>query len=85
MKFVAKIFSDFHPNNLINIFLQHVYLIFDIFGLIRHRRVFSLTVELRSINKNAPIYVKDRKAVYERKMFALKSPVLHVKNTVREN
>ena len=75
--FVAKIVSVFHSNNLIAIFLQHIYLIF---GLTRHRRMLSLTVELRSIN-NAPTYVKDKRAVFERKMFVLKSSVLN--GTVR--
>ena len=46
--FVEKHFSVFHPNNLKCIFLQHIHLIF---GLIRHSRMLSLTVELRAINK----------------------------------
>ena len=40
--------------------------------------MLSLTVELRSINNlNAPIYVnyKDRRADFERRVFALKSPL----------
>ena len=82
IKFVAKIFSVLHSNNLISIFLQQIYLIF---GLTRQRRMLSLTVELRSINNlNAPIYVnyKDRRADFERRVFALKSPVFN--STARE-
>ena len=55
IKFAAKKLFYITVTYLIASFLRHIYLIF---GLIRHRRMLSLTVELSLINKHCLFILK---------------------------